>query len=789
MGASAHRVRRLLLWLGIAATLATLALRGDYTNDLAALLPAEDPVLGREVAFFEGRGATQVMAVEAWSQPPGRGDRAVDALRLLARDLAPLGARVVDPGGPESAAALAERIYRHLPALLTQRQLDEARERMRPERLAELLRAVKERASRPEDMFTAAAAREDVLGLAGFALQGGGSHLPTASGREGVLVHRDGEHHLLLLEVDFAPDDIGRTARLMSAIDAATAAAGADGVAMEAVGSYRHFRDNMESIRDALVASLPISIALIAALLWTLVRSWRAILAVHMPMVLSFAGALAALALLGRPIPLLMIGFASCFLGISVENSIHMTMALQAGEERRALRPLVISYLTTAVAFAVLIFSSVPALRCLGLMTVFGLLTALAASLWLLPALVPRGGTRTAWTRVSATLLRWSEGRPWPRLAIGLALTLALAPGLAQLRFQDDLKRLDGSRPETWRALEGFLARWGGFDASDFVVGVAADADAALARAAAVRAAAGLAPSLVEQLLPSAAEQERRRLAWNAFWNAEREPFAAALAAACAEVGLRAPAFAPALARYAPVDAVPPVTLETWRGTPMQDALGGLLRPVAGGWQAASPIELAEVSVAERALAERPVGGAWVASRTQLARHLVDVVRHDLGSLGAWMGVAMLLLVLVAERRARTVAAIVLPPFLALVWGFGTLGWIGQTLTPFSVIVAAFVAGIGLDAAVFLAEREHRPAALPPVLACSLTTMIGVGALVGADNPMLANVGIASLIGMAACVLACLLLTPALAGGGRGAAADRATARPDARASGNPGTP
>ena len=105
--------------------------------------------------------------------------------------------------------------------------------------------------------------------------------------------------------------------------------------------------------------------------------------------------------------------------------------------------------------------------------------------------------------------------------------------------------------------------------------------------------------------------------------------------------------------------------------------------------------------------------------------------------------------------------AILLPPFLALAWTFGVLGWSGVALSPFSLLAAAFLLGIGIDSAIFLAGRQG-PASLSPVLNAALTTIVGMGAMILADHPVVRAIGICLTMGMSATLVAALLVTPAL---------------------------
>lgn len=758
---------RVVLFLVALTGALALASRADLGSNLAALLPSGEDQLGREVRFFAAQGSAQVLALEAWREDPQTGADPATLLRRAARSLVTLGAEPALNADPAALAALEQTLYDHLPLLLPSERLYELRERLSGDGLRDWLAAARARAARPEDQFTAAAFYRDPLALGAVVLEPLQQRLAGNDVGGGVVVHGDGQHFLLLLAVAFPPEDPQRGPALVAAVEAAAVEAAAAGVHLEAVGSYRHFRDNYAGLLRDLLWTLPTSMLLIALLLWTLVRSGRALLAAHVPALVSLIAGVATLAGLGKPVPLVLIGFASAFLGIAVENAIHLTLALQRGAGHEVRRPLITSYLTTAVAFAVLCLSGVPALRSLGLLVVAGLLAGLGTSLLLLPVLVARRHGPPPWARP----VRWvavlvNTPARW-RIAAALLISALTLPGLARLELVSDLHRLDGSRPETWAALDAFLDRWGELDTSDFLVAERPEYDNALSAAAAARASVGAAPSMVELLLPDHAEQQRRHAAWNDFWRVEQPRFASALRAAVSERAWTA--LTPALALYTPRETLPTIDLSTWRGTPMHRLLTSLVQQQHGLWQVATPLPALSAghrpdpAAADRFSARLPaMEGVWVASRSRLARDLIEVIRRDLVRLGGWMAVAMAALIWVIEQRLRPVLAILLPPLLALGWAFGVLGWCGVPLTPFSVLAAAFVAGIGLDNAVFLAAPGERTYHLPPVLGCTLTALLGVASLIGSGNPVLSATGSTLVAGLLACLVACLLLTPLL---------------------------
>jgi predicted exporter len=824
-----NRATRLTLWTLAALILTAIAATVSSTGDLMASIPRHDAELDRLISYLQARGATRLLAIEAWPDPASANPASMadvhDALVALGPALQGTGAAPLPQPGPNEILHMATVIEDHLPVLLDQADLDEAAKRMDPEHLRGLLQSIKDRASRPDDQFVSLAAGQDVLALGAFPLAALPKNLMGMSVSDGVVTNPDGVHQLFPLSVDFDPGDMPKTAPLMAKLRIAVADAAAHGIRMEPIGAYRHFDDNLSSLSGDFLTTIPLGIALILLVLWSLARSLPAVLAMGVPAALGLAGAVAAVHISGQKLPLPLVGFAASLLGVAVDYGIQMTVALRAGAPARVLPPLGRSALISVAAFAALVTSPVPALAILGLMVVGGLVVAYAAARWLLPDVVAVRPVGDPWARFSVPLLTTIESRPLMALGLGAVITLALAPGIARTKFVDDLMRMDGSRPETRAALGDFLTRWGSLEPSTFVVGEAPDADTALRDAANARKTLGLPPSALERFLPDRAEQARRLTAWNSFWTAHLR-FYQDLNDACAAVGLRSTAFTMSCLRYSPrkvaelipsamgtvppmiPDIIPrepdanarhPMTLaamtplkpDDWQGTPLATFFSTLLTRDHDHWLASSPVDLPQgpqyaLDLYDRANAA-DIKPAWIATRAAMARRLVLVLRSDLAQRGLLIALAVVLAVAVATigtalarlrtaRKtppltiARTALAMLVPPAIALTWTFGLLGWCGIELTPFSVLVAAFVGGIGIDCAVFLAQREDRAALLSPVIACILTAIAGTGAMLFAKHPLLAGVGLTLTIGMVSCLVASVLLTPALAG--RGDASD-----------------
>ncbi len=750
-------------WSVATVIIGILAAKAHYSPDLRGMLPANNSVFSREMDFYARQGATRVLALEAVGDPATT--RAV--LQDIVNELAKLGLKPTATGGAEAMARTSEVIRAHLPVLVTSELLKELTGQISREQLEDYLKAFKARAIQPEDSFTASAARRDVLALTGRLMEPLLAGL-NGSERDGIFMrHQDGRHFLIALEVPFDAQEMSRTMPLMAVVDAQVAAAQQRGVTVEAIGAYRHFRDNMTAIYSDLNSSMPVAIGLICLVLFSLIPNVRALLALHVPAILGMAGGVAAVVLLGLEVPLPLLGFAAGMLGVAVDYGQHVLVAIRSGEGAQVWRPLVTTWVTTASAFAVLITSSVPGIRCVGIMIVVGLGIALLASLTLLPRLVPNLKPVDYWLPISTPLLSLCQRRPRINWLITGVITVALVPGLFRLSFNDNLKSYDGSRPETWAALDAFLARWGSLTSSDYLVSQHAELSTALDQAASARQQIGYAPSVVERLMPGPAVQAQRRAAWNAFWQQNADTFAANLTAAAKANGLRIQAFAETMALYQPVPVGTELTFDLWKDSAVEPLLQSYFSHLDDGhWQVASPVmkrTQAEVERIHQVIADRTADApVWLACREHIGHSLIKVVSDDLTSRSLAIVLVVLLVVTLIERNARNIMAQLLPPGVALLWTFGVLGWMGVKLDPFAVLAAAFIGGIGIDSAVFLTQRPNART-LSPVLVASITTIVGMLSLLSAQHPTIYTLGRTLLIGMSCCLVACLLITPPLA--------------------------
>ena len=171
---------------------------------------------------------------------------------------------------------------------------------------------------------------------------------------------------------------------------------------------------------------------------------------------------------------------------------------------------------------------------------------------------------------------------------------------------------------------------------------------------------------------------------------------------------------------------------------------------------------------------------ANVAGRASVfAAMLRSIVRDGtLTSLAAFLGVVLLVILFFRERRG--ILLVVGGLCLGVVWMAGAGALWGLRLNFLNFVVVPVTLGIGVDYAVNIyarLSRERTAEALAEtgsaVALCSATTIIGYSTLLIADSGALRSFGKLAVLGEVGCLVAALLVVPALLARSRACSVDR----------------
>jgi predicted RND superfamily exporter protein len=134
---------------------------------------------------------------------------------------------------------------------------------------------------------------------------------------------------------------------------------------------------------------------------------------------------------------------------------------------------------------------------------------------------------------------------------------------------------------------------------------------------------------------------------------------------------------------------------------------------------------------------------------------------------GALYGVIIVVVIVYLDFRSiRMTLLALLPLVTSKVQLFGLMGWLGIPLNPANMIVLPLILGIGVDTGVQIVHdylREPRPYRMPASTSAALVintlmNIVGFGALMIASHRGLHSLGRVLTLGMACCLLSCLVM-------------------------------
>ena len=785
------------LWLyarrrGVLVVVALLAvaslvvsLRMDVEEDILAMLPQRDRVVDEfQYALKKFRQIDRVYLDVAGENPAAAADELNAALAGL-----PSLDRVLYRVESTDQHKLMEYVTGALPVLFTEADEKALAEKLQPDQVRGYLTTMRRKLAGPEGLVLKELVAADPVGMSGLV---GARLLPLQAGftgarvEDGRITSADGRHVLLMAEPKFASSNSGASRQLIA--DVLRAAAVVEqhhpGVRVAVTGGHRMAVDNATLIEADARRCLVVGTAAMGLLCFvTYRRRWLA-LVTFVPSLVGTLMAGVALAICYRHLSGIAVGFASVAIGITVDYAIYVVYHLDnaAGLDRqgvgdhvsRLVLPITAGALTTVAAFVVMASSPMRGYQQLGVFGAVGVLASAALALLILPLLVPvpkQNAQPPLWlTQLLERFIAWRSRRlKWLLVAVAV-VSFAAGVGLRRLRFEGDMARMSGVTAATQHDEQLIRRTWGDALGMTLVVSRGATVDAALAEndCVAKRLAGNPDVSAVYSLAsvcPSPATQEANLRRWRAFWTDERRAeLRATLREVGGELGFRAEAFG----RFWKMLEGEPlwVTLETFRDTPLEQAISQRVALTPGDNAVSTMVKLVDRSRADRLRTALP--GAYVLDKQALTGHIAGLAKTGLGWFTLWTALLVAVILYFSLSSVWLTVAALLPLAFGLLWTFGAMGWLGLPVDLMNSVFVVFIIGIGEDYSIFLVtsrldEWRGRPARLgatsAAVLISALTTTFGFAVLVLARHPVLFSLGTTVLLGMTCTFVATLILT------------------------------
>lgn len=539
------------------------------------------------------------------------------------------------------------------------------------------------------------------------------------------------------------------------------------------LGAARYTNENVRVIRRDLLWVGGLSLLGLGLIFFFFLRRRRALLVYLLPLAVLPPAAVITWLAFGH-ISGITLGFGSVVAGLAVDYALYAYFAVlrakaSAGQTARHLsNHLFYNFITSALCFGALWFSSIEVFRQIALFALTGLLLAWLAAVFVLPAF----WASAAGTQLPAKPLpdAAAEKPRLPRVWAGTLLCFFLLFGLfgySRLHVSGDARELNSTSKafvEQKNAFDRLFARETRENALLFVFGE--DEENALENNEALSALLGdeLAVSAV---MPSARSKQKNAARWQDFWSASRVNYARLLAEEeSGRLGLTASAFEPFFDFIR--SPLPPDSFDftTFYNPFVQENGRSAVVNIVPNRE--------DIRAAVRAAPEERGLNAVFISADELQKDLVQDVRQEAAGIVILSVCLSFLAVWILLKRFTHAALAFVPVLCAFAAVFGVLGAFGVPVNFFVFIFLPLLTGIGVDYGIFQLVR-HRArgtdyaAAYPAraLWAAGLSTLAGFGVLVFARHAVLFIIGASSFLGIAGALFGSFVILPALLGGAR----------------------
>lgn len=753
-------------WLTV-ATLTVLGIycvsRLEFTNSIIHFIPsrAEAELVELSLELVESP-LTRRMLLSIGGGP----ERAATAAELAETLRDHPEVEWVDSGIDEEAfRGIYELYFDRRVFLASDTPETEIREMLEPEALERRAARLRGRLAQPGSILVSRTAPADPLGLFERVIE------RIRSARPATAV---GDHAILMLGLRSSPFESTTQSVLLRDIEAEFAridAARGGRLALEQSGVNRFAVASERSVWGDVRFISVVSITVVCSLFLLFFRSLRHLLIAILTPIGGFVVALSVALSSPEPVHGITLAFGFVLIGVAIDYPIHLMSHHALGPGSRSswetvveIRPsLLLSALTTTLAFSVLALSDFPGLGEMGTFAAVGVPVALVLTLFSTPTFLRRAAptpTQLALSGGASRLVHWLDGRRGRVVAILAVFAAIAAVGLPWLRWEDDPATLMAVDPLLLAESERVRGRAADYDGGRFVVGLGPTPEAALAlndriyrRLADVVSAGELGGvgSLHSFLWSQALQRENLAALRSVPDLGDR------LERAFSSNGFRRGAFRAFDAAVAS-PAAAPLRPEDLANSPLARALDSLVE-LEGRWAVVTYLRGVDSGAAvEAAIAD--IGGVHYVDQKEIVAEVYEGYRRSTVRMVV-LGSAIVLLVLTARYRSLSRGLLAfLPSSLAALTTLGLFGLLGVPVNVVSAVSLLVVLGMGVDYGIFAVDAGREPgrhgATLSSLLISCLTTLFVFGILALSSQPVLRAIGLTTGTG----ILLALALSP-----------------------------
>lgn len=601
----------------------------------------------------------------------------------------------------------------------------------------------------------------------------------------GFIVSKDEENLLLFISPKLAANETDGNAEFIENLKTDIAkinSAFKDKITTEFFGGTAVAVANAQQIKSDIQLTVGIAITILLLILVFFYRKITVPLILFVPTIFGGLLAVSVLFLVRVKISAVSLGIGAVLLGVTLDYSLHILTHIRNKGTVKNLykeiaKPILLSSLTTAMAFLCLLFLKSQALQDLGIFAAISVLGASVFALVFIPLVYQNSKGISERKSVLDNFAAYGfHSKKWLIILLFLLLIGSLFT-YNKVLFNKDLSQLNYEPQELLEArnrldrltnIESksvYIAAYGASEDSAFLAN-----DAVHNKLIQLQKNGSLIEfSSIGSLINSTKNQEQKIAAWKLFWNdKKKQEIAKKFIENGNKLGFKPDAFQQF---YTHLNTDFKVLSPNGFNDLQLVSLSDYVNTSSDLTTITSLAKVKEGKMDEVLKAFSDSKNTLVIDRKQMNETFLGNLKMDFNRLVLY-SFLIVCLILLLYYKSFSLSLVTIAP-IAFTWllTIGIMGLFGVEFNIFNIIISTFIFGLGIDYAIFITNgllhglktgEKELPTHKTSILLSVITTILGVGVLVFAKHPALYSISLVSIIGIVSALLISFTIQPLL---------------------------
>jgi len=787
---ASRKLLSLFLFLALFSALAYTALQLKFEEDITKLIPADEE--GKELQkVLNTVNFTDKIIVNIRQSDNGSAEDLTNMASAFVDSISGLRPNYIKDvqGQIEDADVLhtLDFVYNNLPLFLDSTDYKLLAHKIKADSISATLASNYRTLISPSGIIAKETILKDPLGLSFIGLKkletlGIGDQFKI---KNGFLLSKDEQNVLLFLTPTYGTGKTDENAVFVETLNLIKDSLNTtfkNKASLEVYGGVLVAVANAKQIKLDVQYTVGIAMAILLLIFAFFYRKVQIPLVLFVPTLFGGLLSIASLFLIRTQISAISLGIGSVLLGVTLDYSLHILTHLRNNADVKALykdvtKPILMSSLTTAMAFLCLIFIKSQALQDLGIFAAISVLGASVFALIFIPQVYRVNSKIQEKSNIIDSFSKFSFHRN--KWVIGTLIVLFIVSAFTyqSVSFNNDISKLN-YEPKSLIEAKQRLDRLTNFSAkSIYITGYSDTLQTALQQNDNIYKTLNaleenntvLNFSNVGALVQSKALQQEKISAWNTFWDSTKTArLQQEMVTEGSKFGFKPTTFNTfyeALEKpFSPINVADYNSLASIN-------LADYISTKNGFTTVTSLVKVKEAKVTEVKDAFKTLENTVVIDRQQINETLLGNLKTDFNKLIRYSLIVVVVLLLLFYKSITLTLITSIPILLSWLLTIGLMGLIGLEFNIFNIIISTFIFGLGVDYCIFMTNgllKEYRfgtPTLYTHKTSITLsviTTILGIGVLIFAKHPALYSIALVCIIGIFSAMFCAFTIQPLL---------------------------